>query len=115
MALLIFPPDNMAPQLTELIDPQLRKSVANRVNEAILSSQGARKGSQLRTLIRVRAWSEKLARESKKLDIPEGALSFGLDDQPDSVTERASAANRSEAGGTSLSQTEADGDTTMRG
>lgn len=82
MALLIFPTENLAPQLAELIDPQLRKSVANRVNEAILSSQGARREAQIRKLVRMRAWSEKVARESKKLDIPEGGLGFGLDDQP---------------------------------
>ncbi|KKY15614.1 putative ctlh domain-containing protein [Phaeomoniella chlamydospora] len=77
MALLIFPPENLAPQLAELIDPSLRKEVANRVNEAILHSQGARREAKLRHLIRLRTWSERKARESGK-ELPE-RLSIGLD------------------------------------
>ncbi len=88
MALLIFPTENLAPQLAELIDPQLRKSVANRVNEAILSSQGARREAQIRRLVRMRAWSERMARESKKIEIPEGGLGFGLDEQPGALRGR---------------------------
>jgi glucose-induced degradation protein 8 len=112
MALLIFPTENLAPQLAELIDPQLRKSVASRVNEAILNSQGARREAQIRRLVRMRAWSEKVARESKKIEIPVGGLGFGLDEQP------AAAGGRAEQNGNgvtgSQSTTEADGDTTMR-
>lgn len=112
MALLIFPTDNLAPQLAELIDPQLRKSVANRVNEAILSSQGARREAQIRKLVRMRAWSERVARESKKIEIAESGIPFGLDDQP------STARRRTEQNGNgvldSLSTAEADGDTTMR-
>jgi glucose-induced degradation protein 8 len=112
MALLIFPTDNLAPQLAELIDPQLRKSVANRVNEAILSSQGARRESQIRKLVRMRAWSEKIARESKKLEIPDGGLGFGLDEQLSPASGRAQA-NRNEVRPFQPTS-EADGDTTMR-
>jgi glucose-induced degradation protein 8 len=111
MALLIFPTENLAPQLAELIDPQLRKSVASRVNEAILNSQGAGE-AQIRRLVRIRAWGEKVARESKKIEIPVGGLGFGLEEQP------ASAGGRAEQNGNgvtgSQSTTEADGDTTMR-
>lgn len=111
MALLIFPTENLAPQLAELIDPQLRKSVANRVNEAILSSQGARREAQIRKLVRMRVWSEKIARESKKVEIPEGGLSFGLDEQQP-------ARGRSDLNGNgatgSQATAEADGDTPMR-
>ena len=77
MALLIFPADNLAPELAELIDPALRKDVANRVNEAILHSQGARREAKLRNLIRLRAWSEKKARDVGR-DIPD-RLSIGLE------------------------------------
>ena len=112
MALLIFPSDNLAPQLAELIDPQLRKSVANRVNEAILSSQGARREAQIRKLVRMRAWSERVARETKKIDIPGGGLGFGLDEQP------AAARGRAEQNGDvfmgSRAIMEGDGDATMR-
>ena len=83
MALLIFPPDNLTPQLAELVDPQLRKVVANRVNEAILHSQGARREARIRKLVRLRAWSEKIAREGgrdgRKIDLPD-RLDLGLDD-----------------------------------
>lgn len=77
MALLIFPPDNLAPPLAALLDPNLRKTVANRVNEAILSSQGARREARIRNLVRLRAWAEQKAREAKK-DLPV-TLDLGLD------------------------------------
>ncbi|KAI9821714.1 MAG: hypothetical protein M1827_002295 [Pycnora praestabilis] len=77
MALLIFPPDNLAPPLADLLDPKLRKQVANRVNEAILSSQGARREARIRNLVRLRTWAEQKARETKK-DLPV-TLDLGLD------------------------------------
>ncbi|KAI9817397.1 MAG: hypothetical protein M1826_001599 [Phylliscum demangeonii] len=76
MALLIFPPDDLAPPLAALLDPTLRKSVANRVNEAILIDQGARREARIRRVIRLRAWAEQKAREVKK-DLPE-RLYLGL-------------------------------------
>lgn len=77
MTLLIFPPNNLAPSLAALLDPSLRKSVANSVNEAILVSQGAEREARLRRLVRLRAWAEKNAREAKK-DLPM-TLDLGLD------------------------------------
>ena len=77
MALLIFPPENLAPPLAALLDPNLRQTVANRVNEAILGNQGARREARIRNLVRLRAWAEKKAREANK-DIPP-KLSLGLD------------------------------------
>lgn len=77
MALLIFPSDNLEPKLARLLHPDLRKSVADRVNKAILSSQGQRRDAAIRTLVRLRAWAEEKARESKK-DIP-AQLNLGLD------------------------------------
>lgn len=76
MALLIFPPENLAPPLAALLDPALRQTVANRVNEAILGSQGARREARIRNLVRLRAWSERKARDAGK-DIPE-KLDLGL-------------------------------------
>ena len=77
MALLIFPHDDLTPPLAALLDPELRRSVANRVNEAVLVDQGSKRDSHLRNLIRLRAWTEDLARKTKR-DIPE-SLGIGLD------------------------------------
>ena len=77
MALLIFPPDNLAPQLAAILDPKLRSDVAKRVNEAILASLGERTQSKLLDLVKTRTWAEKKAREVKK-DIPE-KIDLGLD------------------------------------
>lgn len=82
MALLIFPTDTakLAPELASLVDPSLRREVANRVNEAILHSQGARREARIRNLVRLRVWGEKKARELRR-DIPaegEAGLDLGL-------------------------------------
>lgn len=77
MALLIFPADKLAPPLAALLNPNLRKDVAKRVNEAIHSSQGERTKARLFDLVRLRAWSEQKAREVKK-DLPE-RIDLGLD------------------------------------
>lgn len=77
MALLIFPPDNLAPPLAALLKPSLRKDVAKRVNEALLQSQGERTRARLYDLVRLRTWSEEKAREAKK-DLPE-RIDLGLD------------------------------------
>ena len=81
MALLIFPPDNLAPPLAALLDHNLRKEVATRVNEALLLSQGERSKAKLYNLVRLRAWSEQKAREAKK-DLPD-KISLGLDPSKD--------------------------------
>ena len=86
MALLIFPPDNLAPPLAALLDPKLRKDVAKRVNEAILSSQGERTKSKLLELVRTRAWAEKKAREAKK-DLPD-RIGLGLDPEHSGLDRR---------------------------
>ena len=78
MALLIFPPDNLAPALAPLLDTQLRADVATCVNEAILASQGLRREARIKSLVRVRAWAEAKARESGGVELPE-RLTLGLD------------------------------------
>jgi len=79
MALLIFPQENLEPQLAALLKPDLRKSVADRVNKAILVNQGQRRDAAIRNLVRLRAWGEDSARESKK-DLP-AHLDLGLDSE----------------------------------
>ena len=81
MTLLIFPRETLLPPLDALLDPQLRKNVAQRVNEALLFSQGERTRSKLLELVKTRLFVEKKAREAKK-DIPDKLL-FGLDHETD--------------------------------
>jgi len=69
MALLIFPHDNLTGPLKGMLDPDVRQGMATRVNEAILSSQGVRGQTKLRSLVRLRAWAERKAREQGK-DLP---------------------------------------------
>ena len=76
MALLIFPAENLAPPLAALLDPNLRRDVAKRVNEAILASHGEKK-AKLNDLVKLRAWAEQKARDAKK-DLPE-SIDLGLD------------------------------------
>lgn len=76
LALLIFPADKLSQSLASLLDPGLRKDIALQVNEAILQSMGARKEARLRNLVKLRAFAENKARETKK-DIPE-KLDIGL-------------------------------------
>jgi len=77
MALLIFPPENLEPQLAALLHPNLRKSVAERVNKAILASERQRRHAAIRNLVQLRAWAEGSARDIKK-DLP-AQLDLGLD------------------------------------
>lgn len=77
MALLIFPPDDLEPQLKALLHADLRKDVADKVNKAILSSQGQRRNAAIRNLVRLRGWAEDTSRDSKK-DLP-SQLDIGLD------------------------------------
>jgi hypothetical protein len=91
LALLIFPSDNLAPGLASLLDPTLRKDIATRVNEAILENQGARKEARLRGLVKLRAFAENKARESKK-DIPD-KLDIGLINETHDSTRNSNANN----------------------
>ncbi|RDW69585.1 hypothetical protein BP6252_08605 [Coleophoma cylindrospora] len=79
MALLVFPPDNLEPQLAALLHPDLRREVADRVNKAILTCQTQRRDAAIRDLVRLRAWAETNARESKK-DIP-ARIELGFDNE----------------------------------
>lgn len=89
MTLLIVLPatGTIQKELSELLEPALRRNVASKVNEAILTSMGARGESRMRMLVRLRHWAELKARAAGK-DIPP-VLPFGLED----VDERPSNGN----------------------
>jgi hypothetical protein len=80
MTLLIFLPatGKLQKELSELLEPSLRRDVASRVNEAILTSMGARGEARMRSLVRLRQWAETKAREANK-DIPP-VMPLGLQD-----------------------------------
>ncbi|KAK9461187.1 CTLH/CRA C-terminal to lish motif domain-containing protein [Lipomyces oligophaga] len=73
MALLCFTPNNLVPQLTELLDPSLRRQVASRVNRAILEGQGVMEEAKIIQLVRTYCWAEDALRqknhEAPPLDI----------------------------------------------
>ncbi|KAK3391103.1 CTLH/CRA C-terminal to lish motif domain-containing protein [Podospora didyma] len=76
MALLIFPHDNLQPELAQLLHSDLRRNTAIKVNEAVLVRQTQRREAAIRHLVRMRAWAESSAR-SKKKDLPE-RIELGL-------------------------------------
>ena len=78
MTLLIFPPDNLAPPLAALLDPALRQEIAQRVNQALLLSQGERTKATLYDLVNHRSWSKQKAMETKKDNLPE-RIELGID------------------------------------
>lgn len=80
MSLLIFLPatGTLQKELTELLEPSLRRNVASKVNEAILTSMGARGEARMRSLVRLRQWAETKARFAGK-DVPP-SLPLGLED-----------------------------------
>ena len=77
MSLLIFPPDNLAPPLAALLNPTLREDIAQRVNEALLASQGERTRATLYDLVNHRSWANQKAIEAKKDHFP-GTIDLGL-------------------------------------
>ncbi|KAI1433667.1 ran binding protein in the microtubule-organising centre [Xylaria sp. CBS 124048] len=71
MSLLVFPQDHtLDPSLSALLQPNLRRDVADRVNQAILESQRQRKETAIRQLVQMRAWSEDAVRKDPKKDLP---------------------------------------------
>lgn len=77
MALMIYPPEKMAPEFKELLDVKLREKVATEVNQVILESKGERREAKIRQLVRSRAWAETSARAAK-VDLPP-RIPIGLD------------------------------------
>ncbi|KAL2022606.1 hypothetical protein VTK56DRAFT_4950 [Thermocarpiscus australiensis] len=76
MALLIFPHDNLRPELAALLSSDLRRMTATKVNEAVLLRQNQRREAAIRQLVRMRLWAETSAR-SKKKDLPD-SIELGL-------------------------------------
>ncbi|PHH78149.1 hypothetical protein CDD80_7323 [Ophiocordyceps camponoti-rufipedis] len=64
MALLLFPQENLDPQLAALLNPDLRRDAADSVNRAILERQSARREAAIRHLVKMRAWAETKARQA---------------------------------------------------
>lgn len=89
MALLLFPPETLEPQLAALLNPDLRRDAADSVNRAILERQSTRREAAIRHLVRMRAWAENAAREqgalsSERLDIGLKGSSSESSSQPQS-------------------------------
>ena len=80
MSLLIFLPTTgtLHKELSQLLEPSLRRDVASKVNEVILASMGSRGEARMRSLVRLRNWAETKARATQK-DIPP-VLPLGLHD-----------------------------------
>jgi len=80
MSLLIFLPSagTLQKELNDLLEPALRRDVASKVNEAILTSRGLRGEARMRSLVRLRHWAESKARATGR-DIPP-TLPLGLRD-----------------------------------
>lgn len=69
MSLFMFAHDELEPPLAAIVHPDLRRSVADKVNKAILAKHNQRRDAQIRKLVKMRAWAECKAREAKK-DLP---------------------------------------------
>lgn len=75
MALLVFPAENLEPQLAVLLHPDLRRQVADRVNKAVLDGENRRRDAAIRNLCRLRMWAENQVR---KEDLHGDVPSIGL-------------------------------------
>ncbi|KAI0818010.1 ran binding protein in the microtubule-organising centre [Xylaria sp. FL0064] len=79
MSLLVFPQDDsLDPSLSALLQPGLRRDVADQVNQAILEYQQQRKEAAIRQLVQMRVWSEEVTRKETKKDLP-AVIELGLD------------------------------------
>lgn len=82
MALVVFSHDSLDPSLAALLQPDLRRQVADMVNKAILERETSRRETAIRHLVQMRAWSEETVRKDTKKDLP-ARIDLGLngDDQ----------------------------------
>lgn len=76
MALLLFPADSLEAPLAALLQPDLRREVADGVNRTILERQSQRREAAIRHLVRMRVWAENTSREKRKT-LPE-RIDIGL-------------------------------------
>ena len=86
MALFIFPHDKLEPPIAYLLEPRLRRDVADLVNAAITKRQNARTSAAIRGLVRLRHWAWNVAQKSKK-DIPDPLEVNISGDEPDDASE----------------------------
>lgn len=82
MVMLFFTPDKMPPTQQKLLSPDLREEVADKVNKAILFHHNRRRDAAIRSIVKMRAWAENVARD-KKLDVPD-VIDLGLNAAADS-------------------------------
>ncbi|KAI1487719.1 CTLH/CRA C-terminal to lish motif domain-containing protein [Biscogniauxia mediterranea] len=79
MSLLVFEQnDSLDASLAALLQPSLRREVADQVNKGILERQQQRKEAAIRELVQMRAWSEDVVRKEGKKNLPE-RIELGLD------------------------------------
>jgi hypothetical protein len=71
MALLLFPPDSLEPQLAALLDPDLRRDAAAEVNKVILERQALGREAAIRRLVKMRTWAEKKTRDTGVVPLPD--------------------------------------------
>ncbi|RKF82065.1 Glucose-induced degradation protein 8-like protein [Golovinomyces cichoracearum] len=81
MTLLVFPSESLEPSSARLLEPTLRRTVADKVNLALLSRQKANREASIRNLVRLRAWAEITAR-TQKIDLPSSLKLNLTDDDP---------------------------------
>ncbi|KAI1765360.1 CTLH/CRA C-terminal to lish motif domain-containing protein [Hypoxylon sp. FL1150] len=82
MSLLVFGHDKLDPSIAALLEPELRRKVADKVNEAMLQCQDQRFNvaiAAIKHLVRMRAWTEETVRKEGKKDLP-ARIDLGLDD-----------------------------------
>lgn len=86
MALFLYPRSELRPEQQALLQPDLRREVADQVNKAIIFRQTQRREAAIRQLVKVRTWAEDAARSAKQ-DLPP-RLDIGLqgDDENAMVT-----------------------------
>ena len=82
MTLLVFPHDSLDPSIAALLQPKLRREVADQVNATVLDRQYRRKDVAIRKLLQIRAWSEGTVRHETKNDLP-SHIELGLDGDGD--------------------------------
>lgn len=70
MALLCFPPDNLVPQLRDLMDLKLRQTVARDVNTTLLKGQGISGESKIAGLVKLWGWAEHELQVKEKVNFP---------------------------------------------
>ncbi|KAK6224156.1 hypothetical protein LQW54_000304 [Pestalotiopsis sp. IQ-011] len=71
MALVVFSHDSLDPSLAALLQPELRRQVADMVNKAILERDTNRRDAAIRHLVQMRTWSEETVKNEQRVDIPD--------------------------------------------